>query len=198
MAIRDIEKRREEILVEHLYQDSIMSKVWIKPEERRKYYQDHLAAFVTYPRVKFAAFVRNSRAAADSLAGRLRAGEKAEDLLRADSLRGQPTGSLQERSSSEEGTPYHKLLFEELRPGQVSVQGPDRAGEYAVIQLLSFDAGRQLPYEEAEHHIDHSLQNLQAEERLKAFLERHRKRYRIEARPELLRLVRLVDPTLLE
>jgi hypothetical protein len=198
LAIAMIEARREEILVEHMYQDSIMSKVWIRPEDRRKYYNANLPGYFTYPRVKFAAFVRTTRGGADSLAARLRAGEKAESFLRADSIAGEVTGSIQERSAKDQGTAYYKVLFEELRPGQVTVQGPDKQGEYAVIQLLSFDPGRQLAYEEVEHYIDESLQNIQAEERLKAFLARHKKRYHIEARYDLLPRVKMVDPTLVQ
>lgn len=198
MAVAHIEARREEIMVEHMYQDSIVSKVWIRPEDRRKYYNANLPGYFTYPRVTYAAFVRTTRAGADSLAARLRAGEKATDILRADSIQGHVTGSIQERSAREQGTPYYKVLFEELRPGQSIVQGPDKQGEYAVIQLLSFDPGRQLAYEEVEHYVDESLQNLQAEERLKAFLERHKKRYRIQAHYDLLSRVRMVDPTLVE
>ena len=163
-----------------------MSKVQVRPEERRKYYQDHLSGYFTFSRVRYAAFFRSSRAAADSLAGRLRAGEKPEEILGVESLLGITTGSIQERSSNEQGTPYYKLLFEELRPGKVAVEGPDRQGDYIVIQLLSFDPGRQLAYEEAENLVDESVQNLQAERLLKEFIARHRKRYTIVSRPELL------------
>jgi parvulin-like peptidyl-prolyl isomerase len=179
LAIQQIQSRREEILVEHLYQDSVMSKVWVRPEDRRKYYQDHLSGY-------------------DSLAARLRAGEKAADLLRADSLEGRTTGTIQERSANDRGTPYYKLLFEELRPGKVSVEGPDRVGDYAVIQLLSFDSGHQLAFEEVESIVDESVQNLHAEERLKEFLARYRKRFRIVAHPELLSRVRMADASLAE
>jgi hypothetical protein len=198
MAVGQIEGRREEILVEHLYADSISSKVWIKPEDRRKYYNDNIAGFITYPKVTFAGILRPSRGSADSLAARLRAGEKAADLLRADSLQGRNTGSIQERSANDHGSPYYKLLFEELRPGKLSVEGPDREGSYAVIQLLSYDPGHQLKYEEVEHIVDESLQNIKAEEMLKAFLVRRKKLYRIEAHPERLARLRMVDPSLLE
>ncbi len=198
LAIRLIENRREEILVDHMYQDSIMSKVWVRPEERHKYYREHQASFVTYPKVRYAAFVRDARDAADSLAARLRAGEKAVDLLRADSLLGRTTGSIQERSAGEHGTPYYRLLFEELRPGQLSVEGPDRQGDYLVIQLLTYEPERQMSFKEVLPVIDESLQNIRAEQMLKSLLERHRKRHMIEAHPELLGRVLLVDPTLLE
>jgi len=198
MAVAQIAARREELLVEHLYADSITSKVWIKPQDRRKYYEANLAGFITYPKVTYAAFVRPSHATADSLAARLRGGEKAADVLLADSLLGRTTGSIQERSANDHGSPYYKLLFEELRPGKVAVEGPDREGSYAVIQLLSYDPGHQLKFEEVEHVVDESLQNIKAEERLKAFLERRKKLYRIEAHPERLARLRMVDPSLLE
>jgi len=198
VAVRQLESRREELLVDHLYADSITSKVWIRPQDRRKYYNDHITGYVTFPHVTFAAFVRGSKGAADSLAARLRAGEKAADVLRADSLQGKSTGSIQQRSQNEHGTPYYKLLFEELRPGKVAIDGPDKIGQYAVIQLLSFDAGRQLSYEEAESYVDESLQNIRAEELLKEFIARRKKRYRIEAHPERLSQVLLVDRTLYE
>jgi hypothetical protein len=197
MAVHQIEARREEILVQHLYDDSVTTRVMIKPEERHKYYKDNLPSFFTYPRVTFAAFVRTSRPAADSLAARLRGGTKATDLLRADSLAGRTTGSIQGRSGNDHGTPYYKLLFEELRPGQVSVEGPDKVGSFAVIQLLTFDPGHQLTYEQSQGYIDESLQNIKSEERLKALLARLKKRYSIESHPELLDRVRMVDPTLI-
>ena len=71
-------------------------------------------------------------------------------------------------------------------------------GAYAVIQLLTYDPGHQLKYEEVEHLVDESLQNIKAEARLKEFLARRKKLYKIEMHPELLARVRMVDPTLME
>src|SRR6185312_8279652 len=86
LAVVVITQRREQIAVEHLYEDSITSRVYVTPKERRKYYNDHIAQFFTYPRVTYAAMVRGSKASADSLAAALKAGAKAADILRADSL----------------------------------------------------------------------------------------------------------------
>jgi hypothetical protein len=172
--------------------------VSIRPEERKKYYQDNLPGYMTYPRVTYAAFVRPNRESADSLAAQLRGGTKAADLLRADSLAGLNRGSIQERSAREHGTAYYKLLFEELRPGKVAIDGPDKVGAYAVIQLLTYDPGHQLKYEEVELLVDQSLHNIKAEARLKEFLARRKKLYQIEVHPELLARVRMVDPTLME
>jgi hypothetical protein len=69
-----------------MYADSISSKVHISKAERRKYYEAHSNRYVTYPHARFAAIYAPNRKAADSLANRLKSGEKAEDILLADSL----------------------------------------------------------------------------------------------------------------
>jgi hypothetical protein len=157
-------RKREEILVKHMFGDSVESKIWISKADRMKYYKDRPLDFTTFPQVEYAAFTESRRSAADSLAARLRAGEKAADILMADSLAGIHRGSLQSRNSEQHGN-YHKLLFEELRPGQVTIQGPDRHGDLLILQLISFDPGRLLPYEEVEGLIDESLQNTVARPR---------------------------------
>jgi hypothetical protein len=188
-------RKREEILVKHMFSDSVESRIWISKPDRQKDYQQHPADFPTFPAVEFAAFTAHTRGGADSLAARLRAGESARAILLADSLAGIHRGSIQSRNREEHG-PYHKVLFEELRPGQVSVDGPDREGTFLVLQLLTFDPGHLLPYEQVEGMIDESLQNIRAEESLKNMLARASKRYHIVTRPELLDRVRLVDSTL--
>ena len=193
LALARFARREEELRVEHLYQDSVASHVWIDPAERRKYYQENLAQFLTYAKVRYAAIMRPTQAGAESLLARLRAAEKAQDILRADSLAGVMSGSIQERMENEHG-PYQKVLFEELRPGQARAEGPDRAGRWVVLQSLEFDPGRQLSYVEAEHYVDDALREGKSEALLQAFIARHRPRYAIESRPEWVMRVRLVDP----
>lgn len=195
IVVRQIEQKREELLVKHMYGDSIESRVWISRADRQKYYKERPADFTTYPAVTFAAFHATSKPGADSLAKRLRGGELARSILLADSLAGIHRGSIQVRTEAEHGA-YHKLLFEELRPGQVTIEGPDRAGEYLVLQSISFDSGQLLPYEKVEGLIDESLQNIRAESMLNAMIDRLSKRYTIETRPEWVMRIKLVDPTL--
>jgi hypothetical protein len=101
-------------------------------------------------------------------------------------------GSIQSRQQNEHG-PYHKVLFEEMRPGQVIVEGPDRDGTYLVLQLIEFDAGHQLQFAEVERMIDESLQNIQGDVELRKLVERHRSRYRVDVHPERVMAVRLVS-----
>lgn len=190
-----IEKRREQIMVERMYADSIESRVFISRADRRGYYEKNKLQFVTYPSVDFAAVVRPNKASAESLATALTKGADVRAILHADSLAGNRTGSVQHRRDDEKGQ-YHKVLFEELRPGQCTVAGPDKLGTYMVLQLLTFDPGRQLSFEESEAMIDESMQNLHAQAMLDAMIARHEKKYAMRWRPELLMRVKLIDPTL--
>lgn len=195
VAVRLIEQKREEILVEHLFGDSVQSKVSVTSAERKKFYADHLKEYVTYPMVRFALFVRPSRAAADSVTSALAAGARAADLVFADSLLGPGRSSLGEKRENEQSD-YHKLLFEELRPGKSTTLGPDKAGQYLVLHLIEYRPGEQLPFEQVEQYADESLQNIKAEATLKALIARQKRRYPVIAHPELVMRIRLVDKTL--
>ena len=194
LVAEPVRKKREELLVEHLYQDSVGTRVWVSKDERTDWYKKNLSQFFTYPWVEFAAIVRSSKAGADSVERMLKSGLSARALLRADSLSGRSSGTIQQRNQHENGS-YQKALFEELRPGGVQVRGPDAQGDYAILQLISYNPGRQLSYEESEGMIDESLQNPEADAAVQALIERLKPRYEIAWRPELVPLIKLVDPT---
>jgi parvulin-like peptidyl-prolyl cis-trans isomerase-like protein len=196
LAVAMINRKREELMVEHLFADSIESKVFVSDAERRAYYQKHLPDFFSFENVRYATILRPSKAGADSVAAELRAGKTAEAILRADSLGGRKqTGAIHERREDEKGA-YYKLLFEEMKPGDVVIGPPDKEGIYVVFQLLQHDPGHQLKLEEVESIIDESLQNQKAEALLNAFIARHEHNFKIELHPELLMRVRLTDPVL--
>jgi hypothetical protein len=190
--------KREEMLVDHLYQDSVASRVWVAPAEHRKYYDQHIAQFITYPTVRFAGISAGTKRRADSLAARLRLGEHAQDLLRADSIRyGHAVGAISQVTSEDQGHTFYKLLFEELKPGQVAVEPDERRG-YWVVQSLAFDPGRQLSFEESQSPIAQSLENMAAEKLLNAFLDRHKRQLRIETHPELVMRIEFTQDKLSE
>lgn len=195
-AIRLIEQRREEFMVEHIYQDSVMNHVTVTPAMRRAYYKSRETEFVTLPRVRYARFLRPNLKEAEDLLARLQLGERAETIQMQDSLRGDDsTGTIEDVAPADVGE-YRRILFEELKPGQSTKVGPDRHGKYLVFQVLRHDATRQMAYEEVQGLIDESLQNMEAERVLKEFLGRRRAHYRIESHPELLPKMRLTDPKL--
>ena len=162
-------------------------------DAEREFYEKHKSQYVTYASVDYAAIIRMSKKSADSLATALQKGARAVDILHADSLAGFSSGSIKHRSEDEKGQ-YFKVLFEELRPGQTAVFGPDKEGTYLVLQLITFNAGRQLSFEESDAMADESMQNIKAEQALRAMIDRLRKRYTIRSRPELVMRIKLVDP----
>ena len=193
LTIAQLQKRSDQILVERMYADSISSKVHISKAQRRKYYDEHMSRYVTYPHARFAAIYAPNHKAADSLENRLKRGEKAEDILLADSLAGVKRGSIQERYENEGGA-WQKALFEEMKSGAVSVEGPDAEGGYAVLQMLDYNSGRQLSFDEADRFVTENLTNIEEEKRLKQFLARHRRRYKVVSHPELTARVQLKYP----
>lgn len=188
-----MDKRLEQLRVEALYQDSILSRVWVSSDERRQYYEANLSGFFTYPRARYVVMHTPRESLADSLAARIRAGESAADVLAEEQAGGVVHGEEGERYQNEPG-PFHSILFEQLRTGETTVAGPDDAGEFLVIHMVELDSGRQLSFSEAQGYIDESLQNIKAEALLKELIARHRRKHDIQQYPELLMRVRMVDP----
>jgi hypothetical protein len=193
-ALKLIEQRREELMVEHIYQDSVTNRLVVTPDMRRAFYKAREKEFVSFQRVRFAQFVRPDSLSAVALMARFQAGERPEAILAADSLRGDDTtGAILEQQENEAGD-MRRVLFEELRPGQWTRFGPDKTGQHLVMYVLHHEPSRQLAYDEVQTIVDESVQNIEAERLLKELLARRRTHYVIESHPELLPRVRLSDP----
>jgi hypothetical protein len=196
VAIQLIERKREELLVEHLFSDSVLAKVRVTDADREKYYKDNIAQFHSYQRARYAVIHRWSKAGADSVVKALQAGTPAQEILRADSLRdGRVLGGI--RDIRDDNTDvYQKLVFEEMRVGDVRQSGPWKDGDYEVVQLLAFDPGRQLELREVMNIVDESVRNIAAEKQLSALLARERPKRRIVVHMDRLAFVKMADPAL--
>ena len=193
LVTTQVSKQEEQIRVEHLFADSVESRLQVTPQERRQYFQDHQHEYAAWQSVRFAALVRRTRAGADSVVARLKAGEPAASILRGDSLGRFNSGSIRSMREDDRGEPYYKILFEEMRPGNVEVLGPDKRGDHLVLQKLAHEPNRPMRYEEVQGLVDESVQTIKAEQLLKQFIARYRARHRIELHPELLMRILLID-----
>lgn len=193
VVVARYQRKLEEILVGKMVEDSCFSRITVSQKERRDYYQKNRPGYMTFPSVRYAVVVRDTRAAADSVKARLDAGEPIASVLRADSLRGETRSGIQEANSNS-NLSYQKILFEEMRAGQSRVMGPDRANTFACMHLLSFDPGQLLPYEQVETLVDESVRNLKAEKALNDFVARLMRRFPIEVHYDLLPRVKLTTP----
>jgi peptidyl-prolyl cis-trans isomerase C len=194
VAVEQMAKRLEQMQVEHLSQDSIEARVQTTPEEARRYYEAKPAGFTTYPRTRYAVFVAPSKAGADSIVERLKAHPNVEEMVaKAPTVNGLKMAAIREEGDQDHGT-YHTVLFEELKPGQSYVDGPDVKGQFAIIHLMSFDPGHLLSFAEARGYAEDAVRAQKAEEMLKRFIERHSRGVAITTHPELVGRVRMMDP----
>jgi hypothetical protein len=196
LATSQIAKRLEQMQVEHLYQDSIEARVVTDPAEVRRYYDEHPAGFTTYPKARYAMFLTPNRAAADSLVAVLKGApvQQVEAMVEsAPQVNKRKGASIKEEKDQDHGR-YHTMLFEEMKPGQSYVDGPDKDGVFAVIHSLEFDPGHLLPFSEARGYAEDNVRAKHAEEMLNRLLDRHRAGIPVTTHPELLARVRLMDP----
>ncbi|TMQ69684.1 MAG: hypothetical protein E6K80_10905 [Candidatus Eisenbacteria bacterium] len=190
-AVAQIERKKEEIAVEHLFQDSIQARIFIPPAERRKYYKDNETRFHALASSTYALFYIDNKENADTVAARLNRGVEARAIMREDSLKGYTRGHVETQTEEDHGLPFHKKVMEELKEKEVFVYGPDLTGAYNVLQVLKLDPGRKVPYEEVDGQIDSYLQQEASDSLLNAFAERYRKPLRVETHPELLGRINL-------
>jgi len=168
--------------------------VFVTPEQRRRYYKDNAYKFVTTPNVRYALFYVESKQEADTLMAQLRRGVHAEEIVRADSLKDIVRGRVSTARQDDQGAPFRKKLFEEMKDGQLHLEGPNTEGAYNVLQKIASDSGRPVAFAEADAQIDEYLQQEQSDKLLAAFTKRHRRGMRIVSRPDLLMRIRLVNP----
>jgi PPIC-type PPIASE domain len=176
-------KKREEIAVMHLYQDSIMSKVNVTPEAMHAFYDVHRAEFKSFARAVWAGIPRSSQPEAMAVLKRLRAGTDPATILREDSLAGRPVGSIRDQAEND-NVPYKQAVFEELKPGESTLIGPHSDGSYAVVKLISRTPRQQLSFDDVRSLVATSVQNTQSESLLHDFVARHAKDFEIVARPD--------------
>lgn len=194
MAVKMIGKRLEQFQVEHLYQDSIEARVQTTPEDVRRYYEAKPALFTTFPRARYAMFVKPNKAGADSIVALLKTKPDIEALVAmTPKVGGMKVANIKEEGDQDQG-PYHALVFMELKPGQSYVDGPDLKGQYAVIHLMSFDPGHLLTFTEARGYAEEAVRSMRSEEMLKAFIRRHSQGVAITLYPEKVTAIRLLDP----
>jgi parvulin-like peptidyl-prolyl isomerase len=194
-TVRRIEERREKLLVDRVFQDSVMSRVKDDPATARKYYEEHRQDFKRKLTVKYAGIIRSSKAGIDSVKHALDNGIKAETIVEADKAAKLTTsmiGTVDENSHSQ----YQNILLEELRPGSATMIGPDSEGKYIVLTVLERQEPRDLTFEEAETQVLDALRRETSDAELERLLQRHRREFRVETHPERVMAIRFTDPIL--
>jgi hypothetical protein len=190
--IAEVARRRESILVSHMVDDSVLTKITVTKEERRAYYDQHPNLFTSFPEVTFAMLVRPTKAAAESAKTQIAAGVPIDSMVAIDQRQGLASNVQTINDHTSFG--YYSVVFKELRPGQNAVVGPDKDKLFGVIHEISYDAGKLVPYDQMESSIDESVRNIKGDAAVRAFIDLHAHEYAIESHPEMVMRVYLVDP----
>ncbi len=191
VAMTDL--KREEILVTHMVEDSVLNRISVTRDERQAYYREHQAGFMAFPSIRYAVIVRPSKTAADSVVAMLDAGAAVESIVAADSARG-VKGTGTNTMGANEPSNLHKILFDELRPGKSTVYGPDKQKLYGVLHLISYDPGQLVPFEQVDAAIDESVRNEKGDRGVHALIGRLAKGFAIESHPDVVLRILLTDP----
>ena len=190
--IETVERHREGLRVQHLYEDSVQARIAVTEAMRRDFYAANQRSFVTRERVRYALIPRMTEAGVDSVMLRLKAGETPQAILAQDSTMGMTRGSIREALEGQPHT-YHALLFEELRQGESGKQYLSIDKLWVVFHIIKHEVSRPIPYAEARDRVDQSLDEVVADRVLNEFLERLRAKHRVEMHPELTRTVSLTE-----
>ena len=186
-----IESHLEGMMVERMFDDSVSAYVQVSKAERRREYEAHPEIYRVTEERRFAAIGRRSQASADSVVAMLRAGRNATDIIAADSAAGLIGSSIQSQHEDEHGQ-MHRMVFEEMKPGDITTYS-DRSGAATAVQLLDVLPARSLRFEEVENELDELLRVRKSEGRLQAWIKRLSRGHRIETHPELLMKIDLVE-----
>jgi len=195
VVVYQIDSHYDRLIVTRMYSDSVEARVQVTPAERRAEYDAHPERYRVSETRRFATILRYSQTSADSLAAALRHGASAAAVIAADSSGGFQSGMIRTQTADEHGM-FKKIVFEELKPGQVTTMPGNKQGGVAVVQLLGVTPERLPPFAEVQVAADDNLRADKSDQLMKVWLERLRKGHTIESHPDLVMRVRMVDPLL--
>ncbi len=194
-TVAEVARKTEQVRVEHLFSDSIMSKIRLDDEELRQHYEDRKHEFVTFASALYARIGRLTEAGADSVLAQLESGTPAAEILAADSAQGFYLGSIETIRQTGSNL-YESVVFNELEPGEAIKLGPDSEDKFVVVQVIEAEKPQPMSFDEVRSIVAESVRNEKAERLLKALLERQRRHCKIVSHPELVMKIRLIDPAL--
>jgi len=187
-----LDERREGMLVDQMYTDSVLAHVRVTDKMRRQIYEKNRKYFVTPDRLKYGVIVRGTEAGADSVMKQLAKGVTIEQIAFADSVAGLQYQAIREQSESESGG-FRDILFAELKPGESTKL--ERTGGWVVIHLIGPVPSRPQTYDEVEEIVDEAAQSQEAERLLDEWLGRLRPHHKIEAHPERVMQFSMTEAT---
>lgn len=169
-----LQRKREQLMVNRLYNDLVDQQTEVTPREIDNYYNDNIEQFRRAEERRFLRIIVGDKATADDVARRARRGESFSQMAATVSISGD-----YEKDKGDTGfiTKSNAFQYEkgfELRDvGDVTDPYENMEG-WVVLKLMEKRPERVLTILEAQHEIRHHLKQQKNEERLNALLENWR------------------------
>jgi len=180
-VVEVVEDRREGLMVDQMYTDSVLAHVRVTEAERKKIYEAHRDRFMSREKARYVVLVRGSEAGADSVMRQIAAGTPPQQIAMLDSLGGMRYQAYHEDTEDEAGG-FRDIVFGEMKPGESTKL--NRTSGWVVIHLLGRVPSHQQSYEEVQDTVDQMAQAEEEDRVMNAWIARLRKQHRIESHPE--------------
>lgn len=176
-----LQKKKEQFMVDKLFQDLIDKQTSVPPGELRKYYDDNLEQFRRPEERRLGIVLVGSRELAQEAYGKISGGENFERVSAEYSVdeltRDDRSGVKFVREGQNPDFDEPGFALENV--GDVSEPFETSRG-WMIVKLFERRPERILPYEEAQSDISRALKTIKNEERLNSLLEKWRSEIDIE------------------
>jgi len=187
---KDLERLKEEKMVELLYQKEVRDKVTISDDEIISYYGTHAQNYGQPGTIRFKKLLVYDKKVADSLAILARRGADFANLIEknsADRVSAASGGEVEMRVGADPGIDSLTLG---MKTGQMA--GPIATGEgFIVIKLVDRTKGTTIPLETARAYVKNDIQREKEEQGFQAFLKKVREKYKPTINEKLLAELKL-------
>jgi parvulin-like peptidyl-prolyl isomerase len=186
---RQVDLKREELVVERLYSEQIMSGAAPTEAEERAYFEEHPEHFQTMPRFRYSYITVDDAAAAEALVEEL---PKHHGAAGFDKMVAEVRESGHVRASARDtgfldgnqcGAVGNAALG--LKPGEVG-HVVELDGTHTVFRLIQVQPQGQETFENSRERVRRTLMNIQSEERLGALLKDLERKFAVKRYPERL------------
>jgi parvulin-like peptidyl-prolyl isomerase len=189
-----LRRKREQFMVDKLFQDLVDKQTEVAPQELDAYYQDNLEQFRRPEQRRLGMILTNDRSTATEAYNKVKAGERFErvsaEVSVDDLTREQRSGT--DFVSKGQNPDYDEVAFGIENVGDVTEPFQTSRG-WMVLKLFERRPESILPMSEARDDISRALKQVKNEERLNSLLEKWRAEVEIKVHEKNLLKANIKD-----
>ncbi|TAN42008.1 MAG: peptidylprolyl isomerase [Nitrospirae bacterium] len=184
---KKVEEFKKLTLVSELLEKEIMSRSKVSDQEVREYYDKHKEDFATTSQIKASHILVKTEEEALKISGRLKKGEKFEDIARKESIdkgSGKNGGDLGYFSKGQMVPEFEKAAAA-LKKGETSAPVKSNFG-YHIIKVTDKKTGPVIEFDRIKELISQRLSGERQKEAFDKYVDELKKTYTVEIKKEAL------------